>query len=657
MERFLFFYCLHHRGRVFLRHVVGLWILLLLLLIPVFPELAEAKGEHVIRVGFDKSLPPLSYVDQKGKAAGFDIELFSHIAAHQRWKVKYIPLELDDAIQKLRAGQLDVVVGMKYTNTRGTYFDFSDSYLTMSDALVVPTKIRDISGLDNLKGKVVALQRGDTVITQLEGVRRSEMLVAFNQPDALDMLFLGRADVFLGNRWTAEYILEKSNNQRNYRIRNGLVPPSDYAFAVRKGNYTLLNELNEGLVDLHHDGIYERLYSQYLEPYSGLDLGWWRTLVYGLLAFLGFIVIILAGSFYWNKRLKKEVRKQTIALADSLAFQTEVLDSVDNGILSFDLEGRVTLINHVARSLLGNKGEIAETFILDCLPELPFHQVMAELRMLQGEVQLNDGSGRILHYYIAPLNNGAGEQVGGILSLQDRTEQKNLQARLISQEKLRALGQVVAGIAHEIRNPLTAIKTFVELLPKKLDDSRYRAELVRHVPEEVERMNRIIEDLLSYSKEKPMKREWENLQEIVHSVTDFFKKKIRTEAVKLEMDISPDLAVCIDRDRIKQVFINLILNAMEAMAYTEEKRLTFLARLEGQRLCLEIADTGTGIGEQDVDQLFEPFYTTKSQGIGLGLYICRKIMQEHGGWIEVKSIKGKGTVFKLFFAEGRGTSC
>jgi signal transduction histidine kinase/ABC-type amino acid transport substrate-binding protein len=644
-------------GGSFLRHVVGLWILLLLLLILAFPELAEAKEEHVIRVGFDKSLPPLSYVDQKGKAAGFDIELFSHIAEHQGWKVKYIPLELDDAIQKLMAGQLDVVVGMKYTYTRGTHFDFSDSYLTMSDALVVPVKARDISGLDNLKGKVVALQRGDAVITQLESVRSSEMLIAFNQPDALDMLFLGRADVFLGNRWTAEYILEKGNNQRNYRIRTGLVPPSDYAFAVRKGNYTVLNELNEGLAELHHNGIYELLYSQYLEPYSGLDLGWWRTVVYVLLSFMGIIVIILAGIFYWNQRLKKEVREQTVALADSLAFQTEVLDSVDNGILSFDPEGKVTLINHVAGSLLGNKGKKKGTFILDFLPELPFHQVMAEQRMMQGEVQLSDGSGRILHYYIAPLHNGAGEQVGGILSLQDRTEQKNLQARLIAQEKMRALGQVVAGIAHEIRNPLTAIKTFVELLPKKLDDSRYRAELVRHVPEEVERMNRIIEDLLSYSKEKPMKREWENLQEIVQSMTDFFKKKIRTDAIKLEMDISPNLEVYIDRDRIKQVFINLILNAMEAMANTEEKRLRLQARLEGQTLCLEISDSGSGIGEQDIEKLFEPFYTTKSQGIGLGLYICRKIMQEHGGWIEVKSIKGKGTVFMLFFAEGRGALC
>ena len=306
------------------------------------------------------------------------------------YKIKFIPLELADAIQKLHAGQLDVVVGLKYTSTRDTFFDFSDSYLTMSDALVVPAVIRDISGMNDLKEKVVAVQREDAVITQLESIRGSKMLVAFTSPDAMDMLFFGRADVFLGNRWTAQYVLQKENKPNYYRIRTGLIPPSDYAFAVREGNYKLLNGLNKGLEEIHRNGTYERLYSQYLEPYSVSALGWWRKLVYVLLSVMGIIVIVLAVSFFWNKRLQREVRKQTAALADSLAFQTEVLDSVDNGILTFNMEGRITLINHVARNLLGIKEKLAETYILDCLPQLPLHKVvdLGGQHTLQGEVHI-----------------------------------------------------------------------------------------------------------------------------------------------------------------------------------------------------------------------------------------------------------------------------
>lgn len=645
-----------------MRYIGLLLIFLIFLLFPTFPQFAEAQEEHVIRVGFDKSLPPQSYLDDKGKVSGFDIELIRNVAELRGYQITLIPLEFEDAIQELKAGALDVVIGMKYTSTRDTFFDFSDAYLSGSDVLVVPAAIRNISGINDLKGKVVAVQREDAVISQLESIRGNKILAAFNQPDALDMLFLDRADVFLGNRWTAEYFLQKANKQKDYRIRTGLIPPSDYAFAVREGNYKLLNELNKGLAELHRNGTYEKLYSQYLEPYSASDLGWWRKLVYALVAMMGIIIIVLTGIFFWNKRLKKEVKKQTAALADSFAFQTKVLDSVDNGILSFDQEGRITLINHVARNLLSIKETAVGTSVLDRLPQLPLQKVMemGKKHLLpgeQGEIHLEDGSDRILHYYIASLHNGVGEQIGGILCLQDRTEQKHLQARLIAQEKMRALGQLVAGIAHEIRNPLTAIKTFTELLPRKLDDPRFRAELVRHVPEEVERMNQIIEGLLDYSREKPMHREWTNLQELVESVTSLFMKRIQSEGVRIEVDVTPSLEVFIDHNRIKQVIINLTLNAIEAMTHAENKRLTFHASTEGQMILLEITDSGKGISKQDMLQLFQPFYTTKSQGIGLGLYISQKIMLEHGGQIEVKSTKGKGTTFILFFANRGDAAC
>ncbi|MGG4494957.1 transporter substrate-binding domain-containing protein [Brevibacillus reuszeri] len=637
-----------------MRQLGLLMIFVTLFLFTCLPGSAKAEEERLIRVGFDKSLPPLSYLDKNGEAAGFDIDMIRKIATLHGYQIQFIPLEWEDTVSQLKAGQLDLVVGMKYTSTRDTFFDFSDSYLTMADALVVPATTRDITGMNDLRGKVVAVQRDDAGISQLESIRGGKMLLAFSQPDAMDMLFLGRADVFLGNRWTAEYVLQKANVQQDYRLRTGLIPPSDYAFAVREGNYELLNKLNEGLEELHQNGTYELLYSQYLEPYNALAIDWWRKLVYGLLVVMGLVVIVLAGSFLWNKRLQREVRIQTAALADSFAFQRKVLDSVDNGILSFDQTGRITLINHAAKKLLGVENQQAETFVRDCLPQLPVQEALklGERNVLEGELRLGDGTGRIVYYYIATLSNSLGAEVGGILCLQDRTEQKHLQARLIAQEKMRALGELVAGIAHEIRNPLTAIKTFTELLPKKLDDTRFRAELLEHVPEEVARMNRIIEDLLDYSREKPVQQKWEKPLDLVQSVMGLFTKRIESEGIRAVVDISPEWVVFVDRDRIKQVLINLILNAIEAMADSQEKQLTIQAKQDGKKVCLAISDTGSGIAREEYLQMFQPFYTTKSQGIGLGLYISQKIMHEHGGEIEVKSEMGKGTMFLLQFCEG-----
>ncbi|WP_233270063.1 transporter substrate-binding domain-containing protein [Heyndrickxia camelliae] len=625
-----------------------------LLLFPSSSFAAKAKEVHVIRVGFDKNAPPLSYTGPKGEALGFNIELIQNIATRQGYRLKLIPLELDDALEMLKEGKLDIIAGLEYTSIRDTFLDFSDSFLTLPKTVVIPSSIKDISSLNDLKGKVVAVQREDTIISQLENIRGSEILESFNQLDAMDMLFLGRADVFIGNRPTAEYILQHAKKQLKYRIRTGLIPPSDYAFAVREGNYKLLKDINTGLTALHHNGTYERLYSQYLEPYGALAIDWWRKLVYILLILTGIIFTILVGIFFWNNRLKKEVNRQTAALADSYAFQSKVLDSVDNGIISFNLEGNVTLINHIARNLLGMKGNPLGTNIFDFLSQLPLQKVLEikGQRMIHGEICLDDGTDRILQYYIASLQNGMGEIIGGILCLQDRTEQNHLQARLIAQEKMRALGQLIAGIAHEIRNPLTAIKTFTEMLPKKIHDPRFQSELLRHVPEEVERMNRIIEDLLDYSREKSMHLEMKNLNELVQSVTGLLKKQFRNEGIELEIDIPPALTVLIDQNRIKQVLINLILNAIQAMNDSKKKQLYFHGAIDGQTIRLDITDFGIGIKAQDMPHLFQPFYTTKNQGIGLGLYICQKIMQEHGGHIEVKSSAYKGTTVTLLFTNG-----
>jgi polar amino acid transport system substrate-binding protein len=327
---------------------------------------------------------------------------------------------------------------------------------------------------------------------------------------------------------------------------------------------------------------------------------------------------------------------------------------VDSAIFSFDLDGRITLRNQLTRHLLGMGDEALGRKVADYLPELLIQQVIEQKQQLfRGEIARHDeksGKIRYFHYFVAPLYSGLGECIGGIVSLQDRTEQKHLQARLVDQEKMRALGQLVAGIAHELRNPLTSIKTFVELLPRRLDDARFRGELLRHVPEEVERLNRIVTDLLDYARSQPIKLQAENLAGIVESVLGLFAKRLHDEQVETVVDVPPQLGIRADRGRIKQVLINLILNALEAMSASANKKLTVRAERQGEALVLVIADTGEGIDSGELPHLFQPFFTTKSQGIGLGLYLSQKIMREHGGEISVNSRKGQGTTFRLHFA-------
>jgi signal transduction histidine kinase/ABC-type amino acid transport substrate-binding protein len=610
----------------------------------------EAEG-RVLRVAFDKALPPFSSVDENGDVSGFNIDLIRIIAEQNGFELEYYPLEWEDAVHYLQQGKVDVVLGMKYTSRYDQLFDFSESFFTMSDVLLVPQKDNEIFTLNQLKEKVVAVQRGNTALDLLESVRRVKMLVSFNQPDALENLMIGRADAFIGNRWTAEYILRSENKWNDYVMRSGLINPTDYAFTVREGNYELLQTLNEGLNQLYRNGTYTRLYSRYFEPFSPHVTDWWRKLVIGLLVVMSMVVMVLITIFYWNKRLQAEVKKQTAALADSLAFQRKVLDNTESAIISLDVRGRITLVNQVARRLLEIPDDVVGQPLAGLLPQLPIEAALtAEHRQqYEGEFQWNHGSERVFTYYIAPFFNALDEHAGWIVSLQDRTEQKRLQATLIAQEKMRALGQLVAGIAHELRNPLTAIKAFVDLMPKKLDDQRFRQELLQYVPDELERMNRIVEDLLDYSRSRPIQMQAIPLNELVQSVIVLFAKRMKHEQVDVAVNVPPQLSVWADRTRVKQVLINLVLNAIEAMAKSKDKRLSIEACEEAEGVSLAVSDSGEGIDESEFPHLFEPFYTTKTQGIGLGLYLSQKMMHEQGGRIEVNSVRGKGATFTLRF--------
>ncbi|MEJ8548678.1 transporter substrate-binding domain-containing protein [Brevibacillus borstelensis] len=625
-------------------------VLFLFLSLSVYPESARA-GDRVLRVAFDKELPPFAYVDENGKASGFNIDLMKAIAEENGYELEYVPLEWEDALACLKDGRVDLLLGIKYTSRYDLVFDFSESFFTMSEVLLVPRQDSEIFTLNQLREKVVAVQRGNVGMELLESVRRVKMLVSFNQRDALDNLMRGRADAFIGNRWTAEYLLKEADKQDDYVMRSGLINPTDYAFAVREGNYELLDTINEGLNKLYRDGTYTRLYSHYFEPYSPHVTGWYRKVVIGLLVVMALATITLVTIFFWNYRLKAEVKRQTAALADVMAFQRQVLDNTESAILSLDVFGHITLVNQVTRRLLMTDDHALGLHVSVLLPQLPLEEALQADKpsFYEGEFQLERCSGRIFHYYMAPFGNAVSEHVGWIVSLQDRTEQKRLQARLISQEKMHALGQLAAGMAHELRNPLTAIKTFIELLPKKLDDQRFRSELLQYVPEEMERMNRILEDLLDYSRSKPLEIQETDLGALAESVLGLFAKRALNEQVDVQIEVPEGIIVCLDRRRVKQVLINLIMNALEAMSTSPVKRLCIRARESPEGVELTFSDTGEGMSEEQLPHLFEPFFTTKTQGIGLGLYVSDKIMREHGGRIEVSCTKEEGTTFSLFF--------
>ena len=229
-----------------------------------------------------------------------------------------------------------------------------------------------------------------------------------------------------------------------------------------------------------------------------------------------------------------------------------------------------------------------------------------------------------------------------------------LQGRFVQAEKLSAIGRMTADIAHEIRNPLTSMGGFVRRLNKKLQDETKEKEYTELIISEVERLERILKDILMFSKEARFKEESQSINEAVReSVRTFIGiSDEQSMQVKEHLDLSLP-PVLVDRDQVKQAVNNLISNAIDAMpegGVLDVK--TFMQRMyEVNYVVVEVMDTGSGIPHEKLDRIFEPFFSTKKIGFGtgLGLSICKKIMDEHNGLIQVESELGKGTSFKLFF--------
>jgi polar amino acid transport system substrate-binding protein len=228
-------------------------------------------------------------------------------------------------------------------------------------------------------------------------------------------------------------------------------------------------------------------------------------------------------------------------------------------------------------------------------------------------------------------------------------EQKEmLRVELERAERLKAVGVLAAGLAHEIKNPVTALKTFAEYLPQRYEDPQFRETLSKVMKSESERIERLVRNLLEFSKPSEPKKVACDMSEIVGSALDLMSGEMAKSRVVLEIQSEGDGMFTADPEQLKQAIINIILNAIEAMKPAGGKLGVFMATTR-DRVELVIEDAGPGIPSDKLSHIFDPFYTDKPEGTGLGLAMTHSIVERNNGKIYVSSIEGQGARFTLSF--------
>ncbi len=255
---------------------------------------------------------------------------------------------------------------------------------------------------------------------------------------------------------------------------------------------------------------------------------------------------------------------------------------------------------------------------------------------------------------LTAMSQSAANALASFLMHKDLRQSHTLMRRT---DRLRSLEIIAGGFAHEIRNPLTSIKTFIQLAPERKDDSRFIEEFSRIVLDDVQRIERLIQEIFDYARHMEPQLTDEDLNEIVSSCVYFVQTQADRQGIKIEKELASELPRgMLDRQQIKQVILNLLLNAMDAIggnSGTIRVRTHRLRRPDRHEWAhIEIEDTGLGISAEHLDHIFDPFFTTKhssafNEGTGLGLTIAHQIIQEHGGEIRVNSTEGVGTTFHI----------
>ena len=225
---------------------------------------------------------------------------------------------------------------------------------------------------------------------------------------------------------------------------------------------------------------------------------------------------------------------------------------------------------------------------------------------------------------------------------------RKTEAQLIRSEKLAALGQLAAGIAHEIRNPLTSINILIHSLREKPSDEEHHREDLRVIEEEIHRINEIVDQFLRFAKPAPPLLQEADVLSLFEETLQLLKPQIEKQRISVQKEFHSLPPTVLDREQMKQVILNLLLNALQAMPGGGRLRLSGQVLEDNRWIQLSVQDTGVGIPPEDMNKLFDPFFSTKEGGVGLGLSIAHRIIDQHRGKIQMESTPGQGTLFTLW---------
>lgn len=651
-------------------------LLFILIILSSYFTIDSEGARTSIKVAVNHNFPPFQYLSDNGEIVGLHIDIMNEIARNENLIVEYIPFnETHKSIEALENGMVDSVLGIVSNNYKNSMLARTNDISSATLCMLVGNE--DINRVlypeQDLRKYSVAFELGTISFSQLSQLNTGNNLVMGNQKQLYNALISKNANAIIGVKESIIYMLEENGTSDSYTIVHNYISSVSYSILTRRNDRVLYNSINRGIGKILASGKYEQLLDKWItdiELEAALEMK--MKLLSYIAIFVSIAIFVISIIGYMNYKLKKlvdektkEISKRAQQLENEGIIRERLVEFLPVGIMMLKDDGSVLTMNSIMRSLAGIEENRMEKNVwkineLNILYEL-YHSVNCNNVTVMDRpvnIKLNKNSeNRIFRCQCQSFNI----ENDRVMMVEDITREEEEKQEIFEAKKSRELNRIIAGMAHEIKNPLMSINTFASLIEKQGNDDDFKELFAQHVPKEVERINRLINMLINYTRPIRSNKERVLVSDLINDSTYIAQISItNSEKINFKTDRIVQAYIYVNRDQIKQALINLIMNSIQSVEekllgnyseYPEGLVICISSYRLNKQICIEVYDEGGGMTDAELKKCIEPFFTTKAKGLGMGLALTKQFVNQNLGKLEFESRKNEFTTIRIVFEE------